>query len=239
MIVLSRFLARPQKRGRRNQLICRGLIKTKKSIGPSKQSDAWSLDDIRIGYWGLCEPYSRKNPRRATAPAYARTLARSLARFRVLLPVIPRSLARSLVSGPCVRSFLARMHISPQTYDSAIIWAPTMKKLTAQNGKIRIICDGYRYRKDVDLAGGGSSFRCLRSACRGRMKIDEDDKVLSSTEHNHEPEVDKARQIATPAGKWMLVEPLSKTDEISYSPHAKASTKDAAVQTEPKDFSWN
>jgi len=131
------------------------------------------------------------------------------------------------------------MHISPQTYDSAIIWAPTMKKLTAQNGKIRIICDGYRYRKDVDLAGGGSSFRCLRSACRGRMKIDEDDKVLSSTEHNHEPEVDKARQIATPAGKWMLVEPLSKTDEISYSPHAKASTKDAAVQTEPKDFSWN
>src|SRR6218665_2413552 len=116
-----------------------------------------------------------------------------------------------------------------------------MEKLTAQNGKIRILCDGYRYRKDADLAGGGSSFRCLRAACRGRMKIDEDDKVLSSTVHNHEPEseVDKVRQIATPAGKWMLVEPLSKTDEITYSPYAKASTKDAAVQKEPKDFSWN
>src|SRR6218665_3188879 len=116
-----------------------------------------------------------------------------------------------------------------------------MEKLTAQNGKIRIICDGHRYRKDADLAGGGSSFRCLRAACRGRMKIDEDDKVLSSTVHNHapDPEVEKARQIATPAGKWMLVEPLSKKDEILYTPYAKASTKDVAVQTESKDFSWN
>src|SRR6218665_1033820 len=116
-----------------------------------------------------------------------------------------------------------------------------MEKLTAQNGKIRILCDGYRYRKDADLAGGGSSFRCLRAACRGRMKIDEDDKVLSSTVHNHEPEseVDKVRQIATPAGKCMFLEPHSKKDEILYTPYAKASTKDAAVQTEPKDFSWN
>ena len=119
-----------------------------------------------------------------------------------------------------------------------------MEKLTAQNGKIRIIYDGYRYRKDADLAGGGSSFRCLRSACRGRMKIDEDDKVLSSTVHNHEPEpeVEKVRQIASSdshAGEWMLVEPLSKKDDILYTPYAKASTKAAAVQTEPKDFSWN
>src|SRR6218665_3931268 len=30
-----------------------------------------------------------------------------------------------------------------------------------------------------------------------------------------------------------------ETGEILYSPYAKASTKDVAVQTEPKDFSWN
>src|SRR6218665_1164773 len=127
-----------------------------------------------------------------------------------------------------------------------------MEKLTSQNGKIRIICDGYRYRKDADIAGGGSSFRCLRAACRGRMKIDVDDKVLSSTEHNHapEPEIKKDRQITASeshAGKWMLVEPrkpLSKTDANLYREAtplniAKASTKDAAVQTEPKDFSCN
>src|SRR6218665_1213358 len=74
------------------------------------------------------------------------------------------------------------------------------------------------------------------------MKIGEDDKVLSSTEHNHapEPEVDEARQIATPAGKWMLVKPLSKTDEVSYTPYLNRNkSKDAAVQTESKDFSWN
>src|SRR6218665_3991951 len=122
-------------------------------------------------------------------------------------------------------------------YDPAIIRSSAMENLTAQNGKIRIIYDGYRYMKDADLAGGGSSFRCFRAACRGRMKINVDDKVLSSTVHNHEPEVDKARQIAMPAGEWMLVEPLSKKDEILYTPYAKASSKDAAVQTEPADFS--
>src|SRR6218665_4022864 len=116
-----------------------------------------------------------------------------------------------------------------------------MEKIMPKNGKIYVIYGGQKFRKDSELAGGGSSWRCVRAACRGRMKIDEDDKVLSSTEHKHapKPEVEKDRQIATPAGKWMLVEPHSRTDEISYSPYAKASTKDAAVQTEPTDFSWN
>src|SRR6218665_3245138 len=91
------------------------------------------------------------------------------------------------------------------------------------------------------------------------MKIDVDDEVLSSTDHNHapDPEVKKARQITTSeshAGNWMLVEPrefekpLSKKDEILYreaNPYldiTKASTKDIAEQTDPdaaKDFSWN
>ena len=75
--------------------------------------------------------------------------------------------------------------------------------------------------------------------------------------HAPEPEVKKARQITTSeshAGKWMLVEPreiekpILKIDEILYreaNPYlnfAKASTKDAEVQTDPdtaKDFSWN
>src|SRR6218665_3123400 len=121
------------------------------------------------------------------------------------------------------------------------ICAPTMEKIISKNGKIYVIYGGHKFRKDSELAGGGSSWRCVKPACRGRMKIGEDDKVLSSTERNHtpEPEVENDRQIATPAGKWMVVEPLSKKDEIFYSPHAKASPKDAAVQTDPKDFSWN
>ena len=117
-----------------------------------------------------------------------------------------------------------------------------MEKIISKNGKIYVIYGGQKFRKDGELARGGASWRCVKPACRGRMKIGEDDKVLSSTEHNHapEPEVKKARQIATPAGKWMLVEPLSRTDEISYTPYLNRNkSKDAAVQTEPKDFSWN
>ena len=130
-----------------------------------------------------------------------------------------------------------------------------MEKIS-KNGKIYVIYEGQKFRKDSELAGGGSSWRCVKPACRGRMKISEDDEILSSNKHNHEPEpeVKKARQITTSdshAGKWMLVEPresLSKIDDILYreaTPYlniAKASTKDAAVQTEPataKDFSWN
>ena len=117
-----------------------------------------------------------------------------------------------------------------------------MEKIISKNGKIYVIYEGQKFRKDSELAGGGSSWRCVKPACRGRMKIGEDDKVLSATEHNHapEPEVDEARQIDTPAGKWMLVEPLSKTDEISNTQYLNRNkSKDAAVQTEPKDFSWN
>src|SRR6218665_674362 len=122
-----------------------------------------------------------------------------------------------------------------------------MEKIISKNGKIYVIhvYGGQTFRKDSELARGGASWRCVKPACRGRMKIGKDDKVLSLTEHNHEPEpeVEKARQIATSeshAEKWMLVEPLSKKDEILYSPHLNRNkSKDAAVQTEPKDFSWN
>src|SRR6218665_1140923 len=118
-----------------------------------------------------------------------------------------------------------------------------MEKIIPKNGKVYAIYGGQKFRKDSELAGGGSSWRCVKPACRGRMKIDVKDKVLSSTEHNHapEPEVKKDRQIATSEeGKWMLVEPLSKKDEILYVPHLNRNTsKDVAVQTEAKDFSWN
>src|SRR6218665_2006025 len=105
-----------------------------------------------------------------------------------------------------------------------------MEKITAENGKIRILWGGYRYRKAADLAGGSSSWRSLRCACRGRLRIGVNDEIVSSSEHNHEPnhEVKKSvesRQITTSnsdrmhhAGKWMLVEPteiektLSKLD---------------------------
>src|SRR6218665_2773727 len=97
-----------------------------------------------------------------------------------------------------------------------------MEKIIFKNGKIYVIFGGQKFIKNSELARGGSSWRCVKPACRGRMKISDDDKVLSPTVHNHEPEpeVKKDRQIITSdshAGKWMLVElrkPFSKTDDI-------------------------
>jgi len=133
-----------------------------------------------------------------------------------------------------------------------------MEKIISKNEKIYLIYGGQKFRKDSDLAGGGSSWRCVKPACRGRMKISVDDEVFSSTEHNHapEPEIKKAQQTTTSDSnrmnhrrKWMLVEPrepLSKIEEILFreaNPYLKRNkAKDVAVQTEPdtaKDFSWN
>lgn len=74
-------------------------------------------------------------------------------------------------------------------------------------------------RIEIYIAGVSSSWRCLRPACRGRLKIDVNDEIISSSHHNDapEPEVEKAeelRQITTSesnannhAGKWVLIEP--------------------------------
>jgi len=141
-----------------------------------------------------------------------------------------------------------------------------MEKITAENGKIYLISGGQKYRKDSDLVGNITSWRCVRSACRGRLKIGVNDEIVSSSEHNHEPnpEVKKSvepRQITASdsdrmhrTGKWLLFEPteiekpLSKLDDIFHreaNPYSdslnrnKSKTKDVAVQTDPdtaKDF---
>src|SRR6218665_2718656 len=102
-----------------------------------------------------------------------------------------------------------------------------MEKITAENGKIYLISGGQKYRKDSDLVGNITSWRCVRSACRGRLKIGVNDEIVSSSEHNHEPnpEVKKSvesRQITTSnfdrmhhAGKWMLIEPTEIEKPLS------------------------
>src|SRR6218665_3045525 len=104
-----------------------------------------------------------------------------------------------------------------------------MEKITAENRKIYVISGGqkYMYRKVSDLVGNITSWRCVRSACLGRLKIGVNDEIVSSSEHNHEPnpEVKKSvepRQITTSdsdrrhnAGKWMLVEPTEIEKPLS------------------------
>ena len=101
----------------------------------------------------------------------------------------------------------------------------------------------------------------MRSACRGTLRIGVNDELVSSSEHNHEPnpevkkdvefrDLEKLPQIVqqtTAVKKWMLVEPrkiekpLSKLYEIFHreaNPYSDSlnrntsSTKDVALQTD-------
>jgi len=38
------------------------------------------------------------------------------------------------------------------------------------------------------LAGGNTSWRCVKRNCPGRIIVNEIDNVVTSSEHNHEPE---------------------------------------------------
>ena len=46
----------------------------------------------------------------------------------------------------------------------------------------------FRFTRDRILAGGIISLRCVKRNCRGRLRDDEKDNVVSSSEHTHEPE---------------------------------------------------
>src|SRR6218665_323805 len=105
------------------------LNQDKKSIGPSKKSDAWSLDGIRIGYWGLCEPYSRKNPRRATASAYAHTRTHAYPHAYTHAYTLARIHARTLARTHTQASIHARIHA--RTHTQASIHALTQTDICA------------------------------------------------------------------------------------------------------------
>ena len=66
-----------------------------------------------------------------------------------------------------------------------------MEKIDSQKGKCMIFADGYGYRKDKANADGSTSWRCCKKdGCRGRMKT-LNDVVLSSSKHNHAPDLAK------------------------------------------------
>lgn len=47
----------------------------------------------------------------------------------------------------------------------------------------------YRFRKDKIMKDGKISWRCVTLACYGRLRVGVTDDVISSTDHNHEPEL--------------------------------------------------
>src|SRR6218665_1263261 len=63
-----------------------------------------------------------------------------------------------------------------------------MEKITVQKKNSHTSWGGFRFRRDRILAGGIISLRCVKHNCRGRLRVDEKDNVVSSSEHTHEPE---------------------------------------------------
>src|SRR6218665_173144 len=63
-----------------------------------------------------------------------------------------------------------------------------MEKITVQKKNSHTSWGGFRFRRDRILAGGIISLRCVKRNCRGRLRVDEKDNVVSSSEHTHEPE---------------------------------------------------
>src|SRR6218665_3347678 len=64
-----------------------------------------------------------------------------------------------------------------------------MEKILSQKKKVRLLRCGYIFRKDKVIKDGGTSCRCIRRTCCGRLRVGVTDDVISSTEHNHEPEL--------------------------------------------------
>lgn len=63
-----------------------------------------------------------------------------------------------------------------------------MEKILSQK-KVRLLRGGYRFRKDKVIRDGDTSWRCMKRTCCGRFRVGVTDDVMSSTEHNHEPEL--------------------------------------------------
>ena len=90
-----------------------------------------------------------------------------------------------------------------------------MEKIDSQKGKIMILVDGYRYRKDRANADGSTSWRCCKKdGCRGRMKMLNED-VLASSEHNHvsDPAKNQAAKVVSAIRK-RAVERVEKPRQV-------------------------
>src|SRR6218665_1454171 len=68
-----------------------------------------------------------------------------------------------------------------------------MENITTKNGTNHILHGGYRFRKDKNLTRGYTSWRCITRKCCGRLRVGvTGDVVVSSSEHNHKPDVDQS-----------------------------------------------
>src|SRR6218665_2194834 len=64
-----------------------------------------------------------------------------------------------------------------------------MEKISVQKVIINLLHNGYRFRKVRIMTDGNISYRCVKRNCCARLRVNEKDNIVSSSEHNHEPEI--------------------------------------------------
>src|SRR6218665_2255502 len=60
-----------------------------------------------------------------------------------------------------------------------------MEKSLSKKKKVHLLGNGYRFRKDKVMKAADTTWRCIRHM----LRVGVTDDVISSTEHNHEPEI--------------------------------------------------
>jgi len=83
-----------------------------------------------------------------------------------------------------------------------------------------LLHDGFRFRKVRIMSDGNTSWRCVKSRCSSRLRVDEKDNVISSSEHNHEQgrteTKDVVSEIRKKSGEKLLI-PQSSGTSSAYS----------------------
>src|SRR6218665_2164953 len=92
-----------------------------------------------------------------------------------------------------------------------------MEKITVQKENSHTSWGGFRFRRDRILAGGITSLRCVKRNCRGRLRVDEKDNVVSSSEHTHEPESGGLQVVSEIRQKSVEKRIIPQNSGTSYS----------------------
>ena len=76
--------------------------------------------------------------------------------------------------------------------------------IETNKGRKSIVCDGYRYRVDVELKSGEIAWRCTSKGCKARIRTDSSASMIlqQKNPHNANGEVCRSRFTCTLGFKY-------------------------------------
>src|SRR6218665_3292048 len=112
-----------------------------------------------------------------------------------------------------------------------------MEKITVLKEVTHLLHDGFKFRKVRIMSDGNTSWRCVKSRCSSRLRVDEKDNVISSSEHSHEQgrteTKDVVSEIRKKSGEKLLI-PQSSGSSSAYSTSDRVEKK--MILIEPRQL---